>query len=74
MAGAGGYSVALYRGDTRVFRKNTRLPSIEIPVRSSARSSRGVAPGSYEWYVWPVRSGRRDPAAVVRSKLVLTAA
>jgi hypothetical protein len=66
--------VALYRGNIPAFRAVTHRPSIEIPVKANgSRSSKGVLPGTYRWYVWPLRGRLRDRVAVVNSKVVLTA-
>jgi hypothetical protein len=71
-AGASAYEVALYKGNVLVFGRFTREPAIEIPVRRPRPgASPSVAPGTYEWYVWPIRAGVRDAVAVVRSRLVL---
>jgi hypothetical protein len=72
-AGADGYLVALYKGNTRVFHALTRSASIDIRVASTGAAAGSVRPGRYEWYVWAVRHGQRQPAALVRSQLDLTA-
>jgi hypothetical protein len=72
--GVTSYLVALYRGNDRVFQAVTHEPSIEIPVEADgSRSSKGVLPGTYRWYVWSLRGRLRDRVAVVNSKVVLTA-
>jgi hypothetical protein len=72
--GVTSYVVALYRGPVRVFQAVTHEPSIEIPVDAKdSKSSKGVLPGTYRWYVWPLRGRLRDRVAVVDSKVVLTA-
>jgi hypothetical protein len=74
--GATSYEVALYEGNARVFLSYTRTPMVRIPVVSQgspASSSPSVAPGTYEWYVWPLRKGHPSGPAIVQSRVVLTA-
>ncbi len=72
VAGATGYDVAIYRAGAQVLQKRTTSPRLKIPLRSPADPAGGLAPGGYDWYVWPIHAGRRGPAAVVRSSLVLS--
>jgi hypothetical protein len=70
--GATSYEVAVYRGDVPVFRARTTRTSIVIPERTKqSRSSRLLVPGTYKWYVWPVRKGRPASVALVRSTFVV---
>ena len=74
VGGANAYEVALYRGGIRVFDARTRRTSIDIPVgRGASRPAATglVPPGTYEWYVWPMRGTKRDRIATVASRLVL---
>ncbi len=75
VAGATAYDVAIYKDDVPVFRARTKTPSIVIPERSrQAGAERLLEPGTYQWYVWPVRNGQPDRVALVRSTLVVPAA
>jgi hypothetical protein len=72
--GATGYEVATYKDDVPVFRARTKTPNIVIPERSPQKGSAPLlAPGTYQWYVWPVRNGQPDRVALVRSTLVIPA-
>jgi hypothetical protein len=71
VAGATAYDVALYAGSRRVYLERSRTASVQIGVNPGGGGTATVAPGTYEWYVWPVRHGRRDASAIVRSRLVL---
>ncbi len=70
--GATAYEVAFYKDRVQVFRSRTPTPSIVIAGRPPGTES-PLAPGTYLWYVWPVRGGKVDSVAVVRSKLVIPA-
>jgi len=75
-AGAGAYEVAFYRAGVEVFRSYTIKPTIAISVipRGTATTTpTSVAPGTYEWYVWALRNSTRGNAAIVESRVVLTA-
>jgi hypothetical protein len=74
VAGVTAYEVAIYRDDVPIYRARTKIASIVIPARSRTRGS-GVLlePGTYQWYVWPVRNGQPDRVASVRSTLVIPA-
>jgi hypothetical protein len=72
VAGATAYEVAFYRSNIRVYRARTRRAVVSIP-EGSGGSKPTLVPGTYEWYVWPVRNGRRDQVAVVRSQIVVPA-
>ncbi len=73
VAGATAYETALYAGGHRVFLARSRKPTVEIEIRSpSSHGPASVAPGTYDWYVWPVRGGQRSVVAIVRTRLVLT--
>jgi len=69
---ADGYHVELFLGSDRVFSANSKQPSLTVPAHWTFRGERrSLAPGDYQWYVWPVVSGTRAPNAVVRAKLVV---
>jgi hypothetical protein len=70
--GVGAYEVALYKGGKPVFRARTTQASIAIAVSPGASGPRTVRPGVYNWYVWALVRGRREPAALVRARVVLT--
>ncbi len=71
-AGATAYDIDLLRGSKRVFHVRTHQTSIIIAVRTGARGPAGsLAPGQYEWIVWPVVNGKRSTQAIVRSPLEL---
>ena len=66
---ASSYEVALYQHNERVFQRVTTKPELVLVVGSSPAEA--VAPGRYRWYVWPIRHGRRETVAVVRSQLLI---
>jgi hypothetical protein len=68
VSGATAYDVAFYRGTVPVFNARTQAPTIAIRVRGAASR---LPPGTYRWYVWPVRRGKVDRVAVVNSTLVI---
>jgi hypothetical protein len=68
--GVSSYEVALYRGARRVF--DARTPDAAIELGVGAAGPRTVAAGTYLWFVWPLRGGRRDGSAIVSSHLQLT--
>ncbi len=71
--GATAYDVALFDKTTRVFHARTTKPTITIAVRTGRAGPAGsVAPGAYEWYVWPVVDGHQASVAIVRSRLRLS--
>jgi hypothetical protein len=62
--------VAFYKNDVQILRARTATASIVLPGRTHSGRKR-LAPGTYRWYVWPVRKGKPDDVAVVRSTLVI---
>lgn len=68
--GASSYVFAVYLQSRRVLVAHTKLPAIQIRVAAHA-GPRALMPGTYHWYVWPVRNGRQDVVAVVRARLVV---
>jgi hypothetical protein len=73
VTGANGYHIELFRGGNRVLVLNSTLPQVDVPTRwSSGGTVRSLIPGEYQWYVWPVVSGRRAAAAIVQAKLVIS--
>jgi hypothetical protein len=74
VAGVTAYEVAIYRDDVPIYRARTKTASIVIPARSrNGGSGELLEPGTYQWYVWPVRNGQPDRVASVRSTLVIPA-
>jgi hypothetical protein len=74
VAGVTTYEVAIYRDDVPIYRARTKTASIVIPARSrNGGSGELLGPGTYQWYVWPVRNGQPDRVASVRSTLVIPA-
>lgn len=69
VAGVASYEVAFFKNDVRVYRTRTRTATVSVPVSSSRAGA--FSPGTYKWYVWPVRNGRRDDVAIVRSRFVV---
>jgi hypothetical protein len=73
-SGATSYEVAIYEGGRRVFVARTKTAAVDIPVSGQARGSpESLEPGTYQWYVWPIRQGHRARVAIVRSRLVVPA-
>jgi hypothetical protein len=66
VAGASAYEVEIRSDQAVVFSARTRAPRVRIPAR--------LAPGTYRWYVWPLRAGavRKAAAAVVASSFVVS--
>jgi hypothetical protein len=69
-AGATAYEVAFYKNNELVYRVRTKRAVVSIAEGTRKATLR---PGTYEWYVWPVRDERRDSVAVVRSRVVVPA-
>jgi hypothetical protein len=68
-----GYQVELFRNSQRVLSQRTRQPRLVVGAtwRHDGRTV-SFEPGSYWWYVWPVRQdGSRGGVAVVRARLVI---
>lgn len=61
VSGVSRYDIQLFRGNTLVFSGTSKTASYELRKR--------LEPGTYLWYVWPVRNGIRDSVAVVRASL-----
>jgi hypothetical protein len=74
--GASAYELAFYRGDALALRLTTRRTQLSVRVRGAGSAGQGtvrLAPGDYEWYVWPVIRGAAGPVAIVRAQLRLKA-
>jgi hypothetical protein len=72
VVGATGYHVELFKGSALVFRNETAKPGILIPRRWRFDGRlRGLEPGEYRWYVWPVVNGQRNAMAIVQARLVV---
>jgi hypothetical protein len=72
VAGASGYRVELFRGDSLVFAAKTDRPEITFPAKwkFDRRVSQGE-PLAYRWYVWSIVSGQRTTRAIVQARLVV---
>jgi hypothetical protein len=70
--GATSYEVELFAGDSRVLSARTRDPRLALTVALRGGAST-IKPGTYEWYVWPIRGNDPAEAAMIRSRLVLPA-
>jgi hypothetical protein len=69
-AGASGYRVELFRGNTRVFSARTSKPQITIPATWTLHGRRQtLRTGDYRWIVWPVVAGRQASTATVQASL-----
>ena len=66
VAGATGYDVEIQRDGTIVYSTRTTVPHIRVPARwTRGAESLSLTPGTYHWYVWPLKgSDRRNPAVV----------
>jgi hypothetical protein len=73
VSGVAVYEVAFYRANVPVFRARTKSPSIVVPERARRTGKRLLGPGTYKWYVWPVRNGRVASVALVSSTFVVAA-
>jgi hypothetical protein len=74
VVGATGYRVEFFRdGDgARILARTTSDSGITIPARwSHERRTESLRSGSYRWYVWPVRNGRRSQRAHVQAALIV---
>jgi hypothetical protein len=71
VSGVAVYEVAFYRANVPVFRARTKSPSIVVPELARGTGKRLLGPGTYRWYVWPVRNGRVASVALVRSTFVV---
>jgi hypothetical protein len=70
--GASGYRVEFFRGDVRVYSAETEGPQLDLPPKWTFRGrTQRLAPGTYRWYVWPIRSGRLQSQATVQAALVV---
>jgi hypothetical protein len=70
VAGASGYEVAFFRGQSRVFSGRSSRAALTLPARWRIAGRReSLKPGRYRWYVWPIVAGKRSSTAVVRAAL-----
>ena len=68
--GATAYLVELFRDDDLIYSSEVPMPRLELASRWKFRGRlQTLGPGTYRWYVWPVRSGRRDTQATVQTEL-----
>jgi hypothetical protein len=70
VAGASGYQVEFFRGESRVFSGRSSRAALTLPARWRIAGRReSLKPGRYRWYVWPIVAGKRSSSAVVRATL-----
>jgi hypothetical protein len=70
VSGATSYRVQLFHDDDLIYSAQVPGPHLELAPRWRFRGSvHRLAAGTYRWYVWPVRSGRRDSQATVQAEL-----
>jgi hypothetical protein len=68
--GATAYLVELFRDNDVIYSSEVPVPRLELGSRWKFRGRmQTLGPGTYRWYVWPVRSGRRDTRATVQTEL-----
>jgi hypothetical protein len=68
--GASAYRVEIHSGSTRIFTRVTSKPQVTVPATWVSEGKRvSLEPGEYNWYVWPIESGRRASRAVVQASL-----
>ena len=68
--GATAYLVELFRDDDLIYSSEVPVPRLELGSRWKFKGhTQTLGPGTYRWYVWPVRSGRRDTQATVQTEL-----
>jgi hypothetical protein len=68
------YDVELRRGDVVVFTARTRATRIRVRTRNAGKKTGQLTPGTYRWYVWPLRrsgNARRRGAAIVATTIVV---
>lgn len=68
------YDVELRRGDVVVFTARTRAARIRVRTRNVGKKTGQLTPGTYRWYVWPLRrsgNARRRGAAIVATTIVV---
>jgi hypothetical protein len=68
------YDLELRRGDVVVFTARTRATRIRVRTRNAGKKTGQLTPGTYRWYVWPLRrSGntRLRGAAIVATTIVV---
>jgi len=69
VAGASAYDVEIRRDAAIVYSMRTTVPHVRVPAHwTRGAQTYALTPGTYQWYVWPVRrsgTGARRGAAVV---------
>jgi hypothetical protein len=68
------YDVELRRGDVVVFTARTRATRIRVRTRDAGKKTGQLTPGTYRWYVWPLRrsgNARGRGAAIVATTIVV---
>lgn len=72
VSGATGYRVEFFRDADLIYSVEVRRPHLELASSWTFRGqSYRLRAGRYRWYVWPVRSGRRDTQATVQADLLV---
>jgi hypothetical protein len=70
LPGAEAYEFELFRKDSRVFVGSSQRAELTLPPRwAFAGNRQTLTAGEYRWYVWPITSGKRAPAAIVQATL-----
>ena len=65
VTGATAYDVEIRRDGTTVYSTKTTVPHIRVPAQwTRGGQTFALTPGTYQWFVWPVRSAHRGPAVV----------
>jgi hypothetical protein len=73
VSGTRSYEVTIYSDGVPILWSRTNAPRLALHVSSHPKSSRTLRPGTYAWYVWPIRHGHPVAPALVSSTIVLTA-
>ena len=70
--GATGYHIEFFKGSDRVLARETKKPVLDLGTtwRYQGKTVQ-LTPGTYHWYVWPVKKGGRATQAVVQSRLTV---
>jgi hypothetical protein len=65
------YLVAIYKRGVRVCGGETSATTLGLETGSGIAARTTLAPGGYEWYVWPISGGRWGASPAVRSRLLI---
>jgi hypothetical protein len=75
VAGASGYHVEFFREGRRVFARETTEPQVTLPSHwTYDGAATTLRAGRYQWYVWPIISGRRQAQAAVQTTVTVPGA